>query len=101
MEDWGRGSIRDLLQRIPEEEVTEVLGRTRYERRPAVDGPPGSRNGYGRPRRLALMSGTIDLRRPRVRGLEARFETPKGNTPTSPSLFYNKPGDRLLILSKK
>ena len=31
------------------------------------------RNGHGEPRKLALMSGTITLRRPRVRDLEARF----------------------------
>ena len=48
LEAWARSSIRDLLQRVLEEEVTEVLGRRRYERRSAVDGPPGSRNGYGR-----------------------------------------------------
>ena len=75
LEGWARSHIQDLLQRALEEEVTEVLGRTRYARRSAVDGPPGSRNGYGKPRRLSLMSGTIEVRRPRVRGLEERFES--------------------------
>ncbi len=75
LEGWARSQIQDLLQRVLEEEVTEVLGRTRYARRSAVDGPPGSRNGYGKPRRLSLMSGTIEVRRPRVRGLEERFES--------------------------
>ena len=75
LEAWARSWIQDLLQRVLEEEVTEVLGRTRYARRSAVDGPPGSRNGYGKPRRLALMSGTIEVRRPRIRGLEERFES--------------------------
>ncbi len=74
LEGWVRGWIQDLLQRILEEEVTEALGRTRYARRSAVDAP-GSRNGYGKPRRLALMSGTIEVRRPRIRGLEERFES--------------------------
>jgi transposase-like protein len=55
--------------------VTELLGRRRSQRRPAVDAAPGYRNGYGKPRRLALTSGTIRVRRPRVRGLEARFES--------------------------
>ena len=41
----------------------------------AVDGPPGSRNGYGKPRWLAPMSRTIEVRRPRIRGLEERFES--------------------------
>ena len=35
----------------------------------------GYRNGYGKPRRLAMSSGTITLRRPRVRGVEERFES--------------------------
>ena len=74
LEGWVRGWVQDLLQRILEEEVTEALGRTRYARRSAVDAP-GSRNGYGKPRRLALMSGPIEVRRPRIRGLEERFES--------------------------
>ena len=75
LETWARSSIRDLLQRVLEEEVTEFLGRTRYQRRSAVDATAGSRNGYGKPRQVSLMSGTIEVRRPRVRGLEERFES--------------------------
>ena len=75
LEAWARSSIQGLLQRVLEEEVTEVLGRTRYERRQAVDSNPGSRNGHGKSRRLSLMSGTIEVRRPRIRGLEERFES--------------------------
>src|SRR3989449_7560066 len=55
--------------------MEEVLGRRRYERREGVDTPPGYRNGFGKPRRLSLMSGTITVHRPRVRGLESRFES--------------------------
>ena len=69
----ARSSIRDLLQRVLEEEVTAFLGRTRYQRRSAVDAIPGFRNGHGKPRQVSLMSGTIEVRRPRVRGLEERF----------------------------
>ncbi len=58
-----------------EEEVTAFLGRSRYERGPAVDGPAGYRNGYGKPRRLSLSCGTVEVRRPRVRNLEERFES--------------------------
>ena len=58
-----------------EEEVTELLGREKSERRSAVDAAAGYRNGYGKPRRLAMSSGTITLRRPRVRGVEERFES--------------------------
>lgn len=53
--------------------MTELLGRTKSVRRAAVDAPSGSRNGHGNPRQLALMSGTVTLRRPRVRDLEERF----------------------------
>ena len=38
-------------------------------------GAPGYRNGYGKPRRLTLSSGTIQVRRPRVRNVEERFES--------------------------
>ena len=75
LEAWARSSIQDLLQLVLEEEVTEFLGRTRYQRRSAVDATPGSRNGHGKPRRVSLMSGTVQVRRPRVRGLEERFES--------------------------
>ena len=40
-----------------------------------MDAVAGYRNGYGKPRRLAMSSGTITVRRPRVRGLEERFES--------------------------
>ena len=64
-----------MIQQALEEEVTELLGRMKSERRASVDAPPGYRNGYGKPRRLAMSSGTIEVRRPRVRGLEERFES--------------------------
>ena len=73
------GHIRDeaqkWVQRLLEEEVTEALGRLKSQRRAAVDGSVGARNGYGKPRALALSSGTITVRRPRVRGLCERFES--------------------------
>ncbi|WP_420462963.1 IS256 family transposase [Candidatus Palauibacter sp.] len=75
LEAWVREQARDMIQQALEEEVTELLGRMKSERRAAVDAPPGYRNGYGKPRRLAMSSGTIEVRRPRVRGLEERFES--------------------------
>jgi putative transposase len=75
LEAYAREGIRRLLQHMLEEEVEEALGRRRYARREGVDAAPGYRNGWGKPRGLSLMSGTITLRRPRVRGLEARFES--------------------------
>jgi transposase-like protein len=75
LEGFVREKAQELIQSILEEEVTELLGRRKSERRAAVDGPAGYRNGYGKPRRLAMSSGTITVRRPRLRGLEARFES--------------------------
>jgi len=73
LEGWVREKVQELLQSILEEEVTELLGRHRSERRDVVDSSPGYRNGYGKERRLTLQCGTVTVRRPRVRGLEERF----------------------------
>lgn len=70
---WLRDAIRALIQEALEAEVTEFLGRARYQRRAAVDAPAGYRNGYGKPRKLTTPLGAITLRRPRIRGLEERF----------------------------
>ena len=40
-----------------------------------IDGPPGYRNGYHDPRDLTLSCGTVSVQRPRVRGLEERFQS--------------------------
>ncbi len=74
LEGFARQGVQRLLQQVLEEEVEQALGRARYARREAVDATPGYRNGFGKPRRLSAMAGTITVRRPRVRGLEARFE---------------------------
>jgi putative transposase len=75
LEAFARQGMQRLLQQLLEEEVEDVLGRGRYERRETVDAAAGYRNGYGKPRGLSAMTGTITIRRPRVRGLEARFES--------------------------
>jgi putative transposase len=75
LETWVRGKVQEFVQELLEVEVTELLGRQRHERRAGVDAPVGYRNGYGKPRRLAVQTGTIVLRRPRVRGLEEQFES--------------------------
>lgn len=78
LEQWARGKIQAQLQQLLEEEVTTFLGRVRHERRGTrspVDPPAGSRNGYGKPRRVSMMNGTVTVRRPRVRDLAARFES--------------------------
>jgi len=70
-----RQRIQTWLQDLLEEEVTELLGREKSERRKEVDAASGYRNGHGKPRHLTLSHGTIAVRRPRVRGLEGRFES--------------------------
>ena len=75
LEGMVREKAQEFIQQIMEEEVTELLGREKSERRSTVDSAEGYRNGYGKPRRLAMSSGTITLRRPRVRGVGERFES--------------------------
>lgn len=75
LEEFVRDRAQGLIQQILEEEITELLGRGKHERRKPVDGSPGYRNGYGKPRKLALSCGTVEVRRPRVRGLDERFES--------------------------
>jgi putative transposase len=73
VEAIGRLGARLILQQALEDEVTEFLGRDRYER----DGEPVAyRNGY-EPRRVRTTSGAVELERPRVRdasrlGFESR-----------------------------
>src|SRR2546426_1392801 len=75
LEAFARIKIQSWLQDLLEEEMTELLGRRKSARRAAVDAEAGYRNGHGKPRRLAMTAGTITVRRPRVRGLEVRFES--------------------------
>src|SRR5258708_23963730 len=75
LEALARQGVQRLLQQLLEEEVEEVLGRRRYERRDGVDATTGYRNGFGKPRRLSAMAGTTTARRPPPPGLEAPFES--------------------------
>ena len=75
LEELARVKVQGWIHDLLEEELTEFLGRRKCERRAAVDAPAGYRNGHGKTRRLSMMAGTIEVRRPRVRGLEERFES--------------------------
>jgi len=75
LEEWARKKVQEFIQSVLEEEITGLLGRQKSERRQAIDSPPVYRNGYGKKRRLTLGCGTITVHRPRVRGLEQRFES--------------------------
>ena len=67
--------VRDFIQTLLEAEVEDLLGRHKSERRQIADSSKAYRNGYGKERNLTLGCGTIRVRRPRVRGLEGRFES--------------------------
>jgi putative transposase len=67
--------VREFIQALLEDEITELLGRGKSERREGLDAPRAYRNGYGKRRRLTLGCGTITVRRPRVRGLAERFKS--------------------------
>jgi len=75
VEEFARAKIREYLQDLLEQEVTEWLGREKSERRDNPKEQPGYRNGYGKKRRFTLSLGTIEIRRPRVRNLDERFES--------------------------
>jgi len=76
LEEAVRMKAQDWIQDILEEEVQDFLGRGKHERMGAkLDISKGYRNGYGKPRRLSMMNGTVTIQRPRVRGLEDRFES--------------------------
>ena len=73
LEAWIRGHVQQFIQHVLEEEVTDLLGRQKSIRRVGLEGSPGYRNGYGKPRRLTLSCGTITVRRPRVRACDERL----------------------------
>ena len=74
VEAIGRLGARLILQQALEDEVTEFLGRARYER---AEETVSHRNGY-EPRTVKTTSGSVELERPRVRdasklGFESRI----------------------------
>jgi len=74
VETVGRLGARLILQQALEEEVSEFLGRRRYER---SEETVAHRNGY-EPRTIKTTSGPVELERPRVRdasklGFESRL----------------------------
>src|SRR5215813_5229517 len=73
IEAKARERIQSWLQDLLEQEVTEFLGRAKSQRR-SEDDVVGYRNGYGKPRRIALSSVTLSVRRLRMRNLGDRFD---------------------------
>ena len=73
LEDWLRGQVQSMVKYMLEGKVAEFLGRLKSARRSDCD--CGYRNRYVPPRKLTLSSGTIRVRRPRVRDTEEQFES--------------------------
>ena len=69
----ARRGAQLILQRALEEEVSDFLGRERYER--SRDGAlRGYRNGY-EPKKVHLAEGTIELQVPQIRDALEPFES--------------------------
>jgi transposase-like protein len=75
LEAYARERIREHLEDLLKQEVTEWLGRRKGERKTNPTEQGGYRNGYGKRRRFTMSLGTIEIRRPRVRNLDERFES--------------------------
>jgi len=73
LEDVARLGAQLLMQAALEAEITEFLGRDRYQRAAACeDARPGSRNGY-REVTVKTTAGPVRLARPKVRGTTEAF----------------------------
>ena len=74
IEAKARERVQNWLQDLLEEGVAQFLGRAKSQRR-CEDDVVGYRNGYVKPRRIGLSSGTVSVRRPRLHNLGDRFES--------------------------
>jgi putative transposase len=73
LEEVARLGARLIIQAALEAEVTEFLGRARYQRAAnAEDARPGSRNGYC-PTTVRTTAGPVTLERPKLRGTTETF----------------------------
>ena len=73
LEEVARLGAQLLMQAALEAEVTEFLGRDRYQRAAACDDArPGSRNGY-RDVTVKTTAGPVKLARPKLRGTAGAF----------------------------
>ena len=73
LEEVARLGARLIIQTALEAEVTEFLGRARYQRGVSVqDARLGSRNGYC-PTTIKTTAGPVTVQRPKLRGATERF----------------------------
>jgi len=78
LEEMVRQKIQEWIQDLLNEELSEFLGRRKGERICEIDKPKLYRSGHARPRKLTMRAGTIEVRRPKLRGdaeLEQRFKS--------------------------
>jgi putative transposase len=80
LQRFARQQVQEFLQRVLEEEVTRHFGRGKYQRLGKAEAQAevletkgqkrqSYRNGYGKPGSLSTSMGTVQVPRPRVRGL--------------------------------
>ncbi len=73
LEEVARLGAQLLMQAALEAEVTEFLGRDRYQRAAACeDARPGARNGY-REVTVKTTAGPVEMARPKLRGTSEAF----------------------------
>jgi putative transposase len=72
LEEVARLGAQLLMQAALEAEITDFLGRDRYQRAAACDARPGSRNGY-REVTVKTTAGPVKLSRPKLRGTAGAF----------------------------
>ena len=87
----GRFGAQLILQRGVEDEVTDFLGRARYERTPAAR---GSRNGV-RPRRVQTAEGEVAIQVPQLRNTAEQFVS--RIIPDSRKVIRTRPLEALII----
>ncbi len=73
LDTLARDGAQRMLVEALGQEVEEFLGRARYER--CAGERRGYRNGAGKPRKIAVGCGTVELHAPRVRDTAAPFNS--------------------------
>ena len=96
LEEVARLGAQLLMQAALEAEVTEFLGRDRYQRAAACeDARPGSRNGY-REVTVKTTAGPVELARPKLRGTSEAFASRLFGAHVTKTNALESPGDRLV-----
>src|SRR6476646_7658905 len=86
LEEVARLGAQLLMQAALEAEITEFLGRDRYQRAAACgDVRPGSRNGY-REVTVKTTAGPVQLARPKLRGTTEAFASRLFGSPVTKAL---------------